>query len=177
MTTFVDQTYKDNAGNLHFLSAQDHENASKPDWVGPTLPDPSWIPITDEEAAAIRNTPLDLADVKSQRISYLVGEYNEITANTIQLQLESGYMGVFSSSSADLNNMKTAISQNSTTKSWSANTWLDYNNQPVIPFTFNDLVALVSAIESRKAVTTQLYQAIANINSATTADAVNAISF
>ncbi|HZU64962.1 MAG TPA: hypothetical protein VFF98_14850 [Novosphingobium sp.] len=63
MTAYIDQYFKDAAGAVHFLSAQDQANAAAPGWAGPTLPDPAWTAIAADEAHTIANPPPSAAQL------------------------------------------------------------------------------------------------------------------
>ena len=55
---YVNQHYQDTSGKLHFLSADDQVNAAAQNLP---LPDPSWTPISDTQAAALQApTPAQL---------------------------------------------------------------------------------------------------------------------
>ncbi|MFS2103554.1 DUF4376 domain-containing protein [Ralstonia sp. Ralssp135] len=69
---YADQFYQDAAGGLHFLSALDHANAVS---SGMLLPDPTWVAITADQAAAVQDPPLTLAQAQAKQIEMLESAY------------------------------------------------------------------------------------------------------
>ena len=60
MTAFTDQHYLDPNGGLHFLSAQDQQNALA---KGLGLPAANWTVATSAQVSAIQNPPLTAAQI------------------------------------------------------------------------------------------------------------------
>lgn len=74
---YTDQYYLDTAGNLHFLSAQDQENAMA---LGLPLPDPSWAIATAAQVAAVQSPPLTAAQSATASASAALAAGIEITS-------------------------------------------------------------------------------------------------
>jgi hypothetical protein len=83
---YTDQHYTTPQGTVHFLSSQDQANAAAQNLP---LPDTSWTAVTPEQALAISNPPLMLAQAQAARIAII----NEAYAMAVQLSISFTTVG------------------------------------------------------------------------------------
>ncbi len=84
--------FKDKQGGLHYLSDADVANAAGNRLP---LPDPAWTPVSDDQAAAIQNPPLTLAQAQAAQIAVLEAAYAEAITEPVTFTTAGGVKKAF----------------------------------------------------------------------------------
>lgn len=126
--------FKDEQGGLHFLGEADIASG------GMALLPLGCVEVSDEEAAAILNPPLTLAQAQVQQIAIIEGDYQSA------IQQPVAYMGA--TFQADENSQTVLTKSLSPCSVPAGFFWLDINNAQV-PMTFQQLQGLAAAMLSQ----------------------------
>ena len=148
--------------------------------VSGTAPSALTSPPAVDSAFTSFATPPDpatvLANAKGAQSAQLQAAYQAAILAPVSFTTAAGATANFAQDATAKANLQDALAGSEKSSAWALNLWLDVNGATVTPFTYGDLQGLAAAMEAYDVPKySELLALLAQVNSATTPAAVNAV--
>ena len=158
----------------HRRSRGDERRRERDRAFGPDIP-----PAVDSAFTSFA-TPPDpatvLANAKGAQSAQLQAAYQAAILAPVSFTTAAGVTANFAQDATAKANLQDALAGSEKSSAWALNLWLDVNGATVTPFTYGDLQGLAAAMEAYDVPKySELLALLAQVNSATTPAAVNAV--
>lgn len=119
-----------------------------------------------------------LAAAKQAQTEILQAAYNISILAPVSFTTAAGTTSMFAQDVTSKANMQDAIDAGIKSETWDLNLWLDANGAVITPFTLSDLQSLAAALEAYDTPKfSELLSLLAQVNAATTIEAVQAVTW